>query len=323
MSKPVVGPVYPGDRQEIAEIPGKAARLGASRNRAMMALRHVALGARHWSLMLKLWQAPAGSPLAAIVRWRPEIWGMLQAPFVSAWWEADERFDRIIDHCGLVARLGRPFDILPNEFVDLIDLPELGEDVRIKIDSPRWMLRDGLLVMSLWIGVDRVYSLAFTLSGAQGQRIAYVGGIQGRRSQHSLERNRLLTKVAHGMRPSDLLFEIFRMLCHEIGVEHIRGVSDGNRHQRSDYFRGRADFTDPVRFDYDGFWRERGGVRGASGFFILPAIARRRHEDDIPARKRKLYRQRHDMLEGIRQHLHIALRLPHLIQIQEHEPRWM
>jgi uncharacterized protein VirK/YbjX len=288
-----------------------------------MAARHVVLGIRHWQLMLKLWRAPAGSQLAAIVRWRPEIWGMLQAPFISAWWEAGERFDRIIDHCELVAALGRPFDILPNEYLDLLEMPELGQEVRIKIDSPRWMLRDGLLVMSLWIGADRIYSLAFTLSQADGRRIAYVGGIQGRRSEHSLERNRALTKAAHGVRPPDLVFEIFRMLCHEIGVVEIRGVSDDNRHQRSDYFKGRAGFTDPVRFDYDSFWQERGGVRGADGFYVLPAVARARSEDDIPARKRSLYRQRREMMDSVRHHLGMTLQLPHMIQVQEHEPRWM
>lgn len=323
ITKPAVGSAVSGESEIAAQEMPLPARPVSSRNRVMIALRHGLLGVRHWRLMLTLWQAPTGSPLAAIMRWRPEIWGMLQAPFISAWWRAEERFDRIIDHCDLVATLGRPFDVLPNEYIDLLDLPELGPDVRIKLDSPRWMLRDGLLVLSLWVGVDRVYSLAFTLSEQQGQRLAYVGGIQGRRSERSLERNRHLTKTAHGMRPPDLLFEIFRLLCREIRVEQIRGVSDDNRHQRSDYFLARSGFADPVRFDYDGFWQERGGVRGANGFFVLPPVARPRHDDEIPPRKRALYRRRREMIDGIQQHLHMALQLPHLLQVQEHEPRWI
>ncbi|MDO6413306.1 DUF535 family protein [Sphingomonas sp. BIUV-7] len=273
--------------------------------------------------MLKLWKAPAGSLLFAVVRGRPEIWGMLQAPFVSAWWEAEQRFARIIDHCRLADTLGRPFNLLPNEFVDLIDLPELAADVRIKLDAPHWMLRDGLLVLSLWAGADRIYSLAFIFAEQDGRRFAYVGGVQGRRGPSSLDRNRALTKAAYGVRPPDLLFEIFRLLCRELGLAEIKGVSDGNRHQRSDYFRERSDFVDPVYFDYDAFWRERGGALGADGFFVLPPEAPVRAEDDIPSRKRCLYRHRREMMAAIEGRLREAMSAPTGIAVQEHEPRWI
>jgi hypothetical protein len=147
-----------------------------------------------------------------------------------------------VNHCEFVGDLGRLFDLFPNEFVDLIDLPEVNAEVCIKLDSPRWLLRDGLLVISLWLGSDRIYSVAFILSKEDGRRVAYVGGIQGRRSAKSLELNRILTKAANAMRPPDFLFEFFRSLCEQIGVELIRGASDRNRHQRSAYFQQRAGF---------------------------------------------------------------------------------
>jgi len=288
-----------------------------------LAFKHAGLGILNWRTMWRLWQAPVGTPLAAVVRWRPEIWGMLQAPFISAWWTAEERFARIIDHCEVVGSLGRPFDLLPNEFVDLIEIPEIDAEARIKLDSPRWLLRDGLLVISLWLGGDRIYSVAFLLSKEDGRLIAYVGGIQGRRSAKSLELNRVLTKAANAMRPPDFLVEIFRSLCEEIGVEQIRGVSDQNRHQRSAYFQQRAGFADPVRFDYDSFWRERGGLPGAGGFFVLPVPAAQRSEADIPARKRALYRRRREMMDAIRERLRARLNAPETIILQEHEPRWI
>jgi len=280
-------------------------------------------GLFHWRTLMHLWRAPSGTQLAAQVATRPEVWRLLQTPFIHAFWPTGERLERLIDHCRIVERLGRPFDILPNQYADIIDLPEIGPNYRLMLDQPRWLFRDGLLALSLWDGGDRLFSLAFVLATRPSGMIAYVGGVQGRRGGNALSQYRTFTKEAEGMRPRDLLIELFRMLCDYLGVSAIHCVSNAVRHQRAPYFTRRDDYYDPVTLDYDAMWRERGGTLRDDGFFELPVEARLRDLTSIPARKRALYRRRHKMLRWIREHLYWALENPSAININQHEPIWL
>ncbi|WP_413774718.1 DUF535 family protein [Mesorhizobium sp. AR10] len=46
-------------------------------------------------------------------------------------------------------------------------------------------------------------------------------------------------------------------------------------------------------------WWERGAIDRRNGFFELPVEAGRRQGDEIPARKRAMYRRRYAMLDEI------------------------
>ena len=287
------------------------------------ALAHGIAGIRHWRSLWMLWKAPPGSSLRALLQARPEIWGMLRAPFIAADWKVEARFRHIMDHCRIVTAIGRPMDLRPNEFAVLTDLRELGSEFRVTIDQPRWMLRDGLLALSLWQGNDRLYSLAFTMAQAGNRLVAYVGGVQGRRGPDLRDRYRAFTKAAHGMRPRDLLIDLFRLVCEQLGVARIYGVSDANRHQRSRYFTHRTGFIDPVRIDYDEMWRDRGARNARNGFLELPVRVSMRNPASMPPRKRAQYRRRYAMFASVRERLVQALANPRAIPIHEHEPIWL
>lgn len=280
-------------------------------------------GLVHSGTLLSLWRAPAGSPLAAQVAARPEVWQLLQAPFVHSRWDTGERFDRLIDHCRIVEQLGRPFDLLPNQYADIIDLGEIGPAYRLMLDQPRWLFRDGLLALSLWEGGDRLFSLAFVLATRPDGMVAYVGGVQGRRGGNALSQYRAFTKCAEGMRPRDMLIELFRMICAHLGVTIILCVSNETRHQRAAYFTMREDFTDPVVLDYDAMWLERGATLLPDGLFALPVEVPPRSLDTVPIRKRALYRRRRRMLAQLRGRLEAALSDPSVIRINQHEPIWL
>ncbi len=61
------------------------------------------------------------------------------------------------------------------------------------------------------------------------------------------------------------------------------------------------------RLRYDEIWRERGGVDGGEGFYSLPVEAGRRSDDEIPAKKRAMYRQRYAFLDSIEVQMKNAL----------------
>jgi uncharacterized protein len=245
-----------------------------------------------WSLLT----APRSSQSAQLLAHRPEIWEMVLTPYLTAHWGPSERFGRILDHCNTTENLGPLFTAPWNGYVVLTPLPEIGPSYRVMIDQPRWLLREGQSAISLWDGGDRLFSLAYCLSSARGNLVAYVGGIKGLPGM--LDRYRELTKSAYGMRPTDLTIELFRMICDSINVERILCVSDQIRQDRSDYYLNRK-YDAPILRPLNPIWVERGAVLQDDGFFALPTVSLRRNISDIPRNKRTMYKRRYEMLDSI------------------------
>jgi uncharacterized protein len=275
----------------------------------------------HWRQLSGLWNARRGSMLERLVVSRPEIWSLLRVRFVAAPWTAKTRFRRIVDHCEIVDAMGRPFDIKPNESAVLMRLDEIDGSALLVLDCARWLFREGLLALNIVEGRDRLFSLSFTLAtGRDGRRIAYVGGIQGRRGGDALARNRAFTKAALGTRPQDMLVELFRGLCAAAGVSQILCVSDRIRNGRTAFAYSHADYADPVTFDYDTLWRERGGVLRDDGFFDLPLAAPVRDEAEVPAKKRQARRKKLALIEQLKLRLGVQIAHPALIRVEQVEP---
>lgn len=290
--------------------------------RMLLPLLYVGSAIRHMGWLSRFWNAPKGSLLEKLIISRPEVWQMLRVRFVSSAWTASERFAHIHDHCNLVEKMGLPFSIRPNEYVELLDLEEVGPGCKLTLDSPRWLLREGLLSLNITQDRDRIFSLAFTFAWEGKKLIAYVGGIQGRRGPDMLERYRQFTKAAHGTRPQDLIVEIFRLLCNEMGVMRILCVSDRIRNGRTPLEPHRTDFIDQVTFDYDALWQARGGVLRADGFYELVVPAPIRKLSDVPANRRAQRRRRNAMMASIRSRLATVLRNPKGIVVGQHEPNF-
>jgi uncharacterized protein len=262
------------------------------------AMQIVLAAARNWRLLLRFLFAPKDGKLAQYLGARPEVWEMLLTPYLAACWGSSERLKRVLDHCDTCERLGPLLTAPWDGYVVLALLPEIGPGYRLILDQPRWLLREGQSAISLWDGGDRLFSLSYCLSSEQGGLLAYVGGLQGRTGENMLDRYRKLTKSAHGMRPSDLMVELFRRFCMSIGIKEIFCVSDEIRQHKSGYYRRRNAETIITR-QYDTVWTERGAKRREDGFFALPTATSMRPGTDIPRNKRAMYRRRYNMLDAI------------------------
>lgn len=254
---------------------------------------------RHWRLVLIFLRAAPGSRLNAYYQARSEVLEFVHVSFIAANWDASQRVQTVVSHLETAAQIGGIVDGDIDAVEVAADLSFIGPDYRITLDQPRWLLREGQMAFSLWDGVDRIFSLSFSLSTQDGNRVAYIGGLQGRTQiagePDILERYRTFTKAAHGSRPRDFLVDTFRVFCKQIGVVRILAVSDAN-HSSS------AHRSAPT-LRYDDVWTERGGVPDVEGFYRLPVEPARRSAEDIPAKKRKLYQQRYDMLSRIEQEM--------------------
>jgi uncharacterized protein VirK/YbjX len=242
-----------------------------------------------------------------LIKARPEILEFIYSPYLAASWSVQNRVDRIIDHCRTVNRIGGIIDFMPDRVIDVLHLHPIDRQYRITLDQARWFLRDGQLVISLWHGVDRLYSISFCLSSQDDDLKAFIGGIQGRAGPDMLDRYRDFTKQSFGMRPSDFLIEVFKMFCRAINVTEIHAVSDEN-HQSTRSALNTSVATGPIKLSYDKIWIDRGGSYGGRGFFVLPVAECRRADEEIPAKKRAIYRKRYQMMALVDQQLTRALK---------------
>ena len=245
--------------------------------------------------------APRKSPLGRLIQDRPETIGAVIWPYQCSSWNARTRLARICEHYSVVESIRGPIDFPVHGRILLLDLIEIREGLCVVVDQPKWFMREGQLTINLFLGETRLFSLAFSLFHQHGHIAAFVGAIQGRDIEGALDLYRELTKASHGMRPRDLLIEVFRMFCALLGVRDIFAVTDEYRHHRSSYF-GKAP-PKKSSVNYNDVWEDRGGVRIDPMFYKLSMDGLQREIHEVPAKKRSMYRRRYDMLELLRRQM--------------------
>lgn len=152
-------------------------------------------------------------------------------------------------------------------------------------------LREGLLTLGFYIKNRSIYHINFWIENHSGKPVFYIGCHQG--SKSGLDINRKITKALYGYRPKNFILFAFRILAAKTGVSQIKAVSNKGfyacNHMRKDR---------KLKTSYDEFWEECGGrISSDFRFFDLPAEEPRKREEDIPARKRGLYRKRFESMD--------------------------
>ncbi|MCU7930268.1 MAG: VirK/YbjX family protein [Candidatus Thiodiazotropha sp. (ex Codakia rugifera)] len=222
-------------------------------------------------------------------------------PYQCSSWGVLTRIEHLHNHCVTVDRLEDKFSLRNRKQIIITELNEVYPGLRIVLDKNRNFLREGLLVINLYIADSRIFSLAFSFYQYEsGQIDAIIGAIQGRKSASIKEIYRDITKQTHGIRPRDLLIEIFQILCSHLGISRIIAVSNAYRQHRHNYYR-LANKEQLIVLNYDKVWQDRGASYHSDEFYKLPAYLIRRTRKEIESKKRSLYKKRYlflDQLEG-------------------------
>lgn len=264
---------------------------GAGPRALVRRLRFVrrALAAR--GVLVPLMDAPAGSLAARTVHERPELLMLFEAPYVNARWTPTERIGAARAHLDVAADIPL-LSYRIAESIELMPLDSIAPGFHLIIDKPKWFAREGVATINLFHENTRLFCLSFAFERRAEGLVGVIGGIQGRKLPAILDIYRNFTKAAHGVRPRDFIVEVFRMLARALGSVRIEAVSDLCRHHRSPFFPEPVDR--PMPLNYDEIWAERGGVAMNEAWWDIPLI--RPERDDIPAKKRALYRARYAML---------------------------
>jgi uncharacterized protein len=247
---------------------------------------------------IRKWYGIADNPLLtqALKRF-PLISGAMYWPYINHTWPIERRLGAIDQHFRL---LGGPAAIIAHATFEEVELARFEEEyagLRLVLDKATWFLREGEIVLNLFVDDQRFYSIAFTLGIDGGQPIALVGALQGSKSEAAQGIYRDITHALHGMRPRDLLMVAFKLLCVELGIRRIWAVTSDKRQHNSPYFG--SSHKEKVLVAYNEVWLEHGGIELGNGFFEIPATVRYKDMSEIPTRKRATYRRRYLMLDKL------------------------
>lgn len=268
---------------------------------SVSALKHqllmFAIAACNVSVLRQWYGAKDNNLLHEAIQRYPLIEGAIYWPYINHTWSLKHSLEVIDKHYRILATVPQFLEIATFKDQVLLDCSEEYPDLSLVLEKAPWFLREGEIVLSIFVGVERVYSVAFTLGVEGGRRIVYIGALQGRSLDNAMEIYRNLTHALHGMRPRDFLLSILKIVCTSIGVDAIWGVCSEFRQHNSKYFSG--SHKEKLLADYDEVWREHGGVKMDNGFFLMPAVVSYRDISDIPSKKRAIYKRRYSMLDKL------------------------
>jgi len=247
---------------------------------------------------IKAWYEISDNPLLTLALKRfPLMSGAMYWPYINLNWNMKRRLGAIDQHFRM---LGGKKAIIARATFEEIEVAHLNEQypgLRLVLDKAIWFLREGEIVLNLFVNDQRFYSIAFSLGMDEGLPVIFVGALQGSNSEEAQDIYRAITHALHGMRPRDVLMTVLKLLCSEIDVNKILAISSENRQHNSPYF-GKS-HKDKVLVAYNEVWLEHGGAELEGGFYEIPTTVIYKDMSEIATRKRATYRRRYQMLDKL------------------------
>lgn len=164
--------------------------------------------------------------------------------------------------------------------------------------------REGILSLSLWMNQRRLLTTSFSIARSLDSASVLVGGIQAN-AEVSREEIKRATIGLYGMQPRLFLLEMLREVAVIFEVDEIECVASDHHIHRAARYQHRK----KRMLDYDELWLTAGAQRAVCGNFHLPLQRTQIAIEDRPANKRKMYRQREELLSSLRATLREVLQV--------------
>lgn len=199
----------------------------------------------------------------------------------------------------LAARLREDalFSLYREEMLPLWEGPELdGVPLSLSLFYEPGQRKEGILSVMLRLAEKPLYQMIFWLSpNKAGEPSMWIGAMQGPNMEDAREIVKKATKLCHAYRTKNLILYATQAVARTLGVAHIYAVTNEgyytNNHVRMDK---------KLKTDFSDFWREAGGREtDDSRFDELPLVEPRKTMDEVPTRKRAVYRRRFEMLDEL------------------------
>ena len=168
-------------------------------------------------------------------------------------------------------------------------LDEDGLDWHVDLHMAPGQRKEGLLAVNMyWEGIG-LYQIIFWLSKDKNNEVAmYIGAMQGPNVSNSNELIKEATKRAYRYRTKNLILYMTMAVARSFDCGHIYAVSNEGYYAMNHVRRDRK-----LKTDFGAFWEEVGGQKTAdSRFYEIPLVEPRKTMEEVPTRKRAVYRKR-------------------------------
>lgn len=227
----------------------------------------------------------------------PETLGFAEWPYIHASWSPIQCFVALSQHQQALQSDMKALDVGRTGSIVVADMSDVHPGLKLVVDRAPWCLREGSLVFNQFVGDERLMTLAFSFGRQDGERVVYVGAVQGSNAETALATYRDIAKGLHGMRSRDFLIKSFQLLMFNLGTKRILCIADEQRHHRHPYFTRAKD--EKFHLNYNDIWQEHGGEPTQDGFFRLDILPTVRPMEEIAAKNRALYRRRYAMMDEL------------------------
>lgn len=151
------------------------------------------------------------------------------------------------------------------------------------------IVREGLLWLRIALNDEVLYKITFWFCEHGNQNVMCVGALQGGKA--TLEVNRSFTKLFWGLRPQNMAMSVLRWYAQTIGIEKLYTFPIDKLW--SDRIVDKENIAE--------FWLEQGArVVAGSPFIELAFEIPHKAMNEIPTRKRSMYKKRYDFLDRLR-----------------------
>ena len=156
--------------------------------------------------------------------------------------------------------------------------------------------KEGLLSVMLRLGESALYQIIFWLNKApDGEMAMWIGAMQGPNMENAKEVVKQVTKACHAYRTKNLILYMAQAVARSLGLKHIYAVSNEGYYANNHIRRDRK-----LKTDFGAFWEEAGGhVLADARFYELPLVEMRKTMEEVPTRKRAVYRRRFAFLDDV------------------------
>ena len=156
--------------------------------------------------------------------------------------------------------------------------------------------KEGLQSLIMYYKGAELYQIMFWFQkNAVGEDSLYIGAIQGANTDNATELIKETTKLSFRYRTKNLILYMLRAFARAVGVRRIYAVSNYGYYANNHVRRDRK-----LKTDFGAFWQEAGGeATDDARFYELPLVEPRKTMEEVPTRKRAVYRRRFQFLDEI------------------------
>lgn len=212
----------------------------------------------------------------------------------------DERANIVKNHLDYLAGMLKPEilkELYQEKNLTIWDGGEIdGQHFRAVLYYEAGQRKEGMMSVVLRLDNKPLYQIIFWIAPDKKESWSmWIGAMQGPNMDDAKEVVKKITNSCHRYRTKNLILYIAQAVARNLGLQKIYAVTNygyyANNHVRTDR---------KLKTSFSDFWTEAGGhSTDDERFDELPLVEPRKTMEEVPTRKRAVYRRRFELLDTI------------------------